>query len=48
MKKKDMVKDCIIHKVYVDSNDPIAHRLKYCVKNCQLKCKKGVVYKKSK
>jgi hypothetical protein len=46
MKQFKIKKDCIINEYFVDSNNPIEERIKYCRVNCGLKCRLGIPYKK--
>ena len=39
-------KDCIIHQLFLNSNDPEYYQEEYCFKNCRFKCLKNQEYKK--
>lgn len=45
-KSKEIPKSyCLISNMFKDVNNPEQERKKYCVKNCRLKCLRGLKYK---
>jgi len=47
MKDFKPVTDCIINKMFFNSNQPYLERLKYCDNNCKYKCINKLDYKKT-
>jgi hypothetical protein len=40
------VPDCIINDMFIDANEPVYERLRYCEENCGYKCISAKSYKK--
>ncbi len=42
------VKDCKIQEYFGDAREPERERIKYCKRNCEFRCLRGLEYKKGK